>query len=211
MSDEDLRHEDNLIIICGKHHDLIDDRKNEAQWPAELRRQHKRDHENRFRSAERQLIAQFVDSTQATQPTYPKTLKALAKASNWESMFNDPDQIMGITSFIDKLKELPLSEREFAWRLAERMKRRGLDVLPTDDVEGAFNIDSEELKRRMGVLEHHALGSVDDGTGYREWNVSLWSRKHGNNPWIEILEFCEVTRADPAEFIHDLNFGSYDG
>ncbi|MCP3441042.1 hypothetical protein [Bradyrhizobium sp. CCGUVB14] len=126
-------------------------------------------------------------------------------------MYKDPKQIKGIHAFIDKLREVPLSEREFALSLAERMKRRGVDVLPTDDVQGAFNIGAEALKRRMGILDHHGLGSIDEGTGYRTWNVSLWSRKDGDNPWIEILLFCEATNADPREFIHDLNFGLYDG
>jgi hypothetical protein len=211
MSDEERRDEKNLFIVCGKHHDIIDDKNNEAKWPVDLLRSYKRDHENRFKKAERQLIAQFVDSTQVAQPTYPKHLKALAKVSNWESMFNDPDQILGISMFIDKLKEVPLSEREFALKIAERMKRRGLDALPTDDVEGAFNISSEELKRRMDILKHHVLGDIDEAMEYRKWDVSLYRRKHGENPWIEILEFCEATKADPREFIHDLNFGLYDG
>lgn len=211
MTDEDRRAEANLFIICGKHHDIIDDRKNESSWPAELLRKHKRDHENRFKKAERQLIDQFVDSTQIAQPTYPKHLKALATALEWDSMYKDPKQVKGVHAFIDKLREVPLSEREFALSLAERMKRRGVDVLPTDDVQGAFNIGAEALKRRMGILEHHGLGSIDEGTGYRTWNVSLWSRKDGDNPWIEILLFCEATNADPREFIHDLNFGLYDG
>ncbi|MCP3441043.1 hypothetical protein [Bradyrhizobium sp. CCGUVB14] len=75
MTDEDRRAEANLFIICSKHHDIIDDKKNEPGWPPDLLRQHKRDHENRFKKAERQLIDQFVDSTQIAQPSVSEASK----------------------------------------------------------------------------------------------------------------------------------------
>lgn len=211
MTDEQRRSEENLFIVCGKHHDIIDDKKQTATYTPEVLKRYKSDHEARFKRAERQLLEKFIDSTQINQPTHPKHLKALAEATNWPTMHNDPDQITGVRQFIDKLKEVPLSEREFALKLAERMKRRNVSELPTDDVMGAFSITSNELKRRMKILEHHRLGDIDQGTGYQEWVVSLYSRKHGENPWIEILDFCEATGHSTDELVHELNFALYDG
>ena len=67
MTDEERRAEANLFIVCGKH---------EATWLAEKLRALKKAHEDRFKKAERQLLEQFVDTTQINQPIYPKTLKA---------------------------------------------------------------------------------------------------------------------------------------
>lgn len=210
MTDEERRGIDNLFIICSKHHDLIDDKSNIKTYPADLLRKHKRTHENRFKKAERQLIKQFVDTTQIGQPTYPKTLKALARALGDDAMEGREEEIRGVRDFIDSLKELPLTEREFALKLAERMRRRRESELPVDDVMGAFGVSATALKRHMSVLEHHKLGSIDEGF-YNQFHVSLWDREGDSNPWIEILDFCEATGHDTDELIHDLNFGLYDG
>lgn len=210
MTDEERRAIENLFIVCGKHHDLIDDKNNVKNYPADLLRKYKKAHENRFKKAERQLIKQFVDSTQINQPTYPKTLRALAKALDDDQIEGHEEEIRGVRYFIEKMKELPLTEREFALKLGERMRRRGKSDLPVDDVMGAFGISATALKRHMGVLEHHELGSIDEGF-HNEFHVRLWHRERDSNPWIEILDFCEATGHDTDELIHDLNFGLYDG
>ena len=78
MSDEQRRAFENLIVVCGKHHDIIDDPDHEAEFPAELLKEWKQKHEARFRRAEREFIDRYKDSTAATEPTYPATLDALA-------------------------------------------------------------------------------------------------------------------------------------
>lgn len=210
MTDEERRAVENLFIVCGKHHDLIDDKNNIKNYPADLLRKYKKAHENRFKKAERQLIKQFVDTTQINQPTYPKTLKALAEALDDDQMEGHEEEIRGVRYFIEKIKELPLTEREFALKLGERMRRRRKSELPVDDVMGAFGISASTLKRHMGVLEHHELGSIDEGF-HNEFHVRLWHRERDSNPWIEILDFCEATGHDTDELVHDLNFRLYDG
>jgi hypothetical protein len=140
MSDEQRRDISNLFIVCGKHHDIIDDKNNEKDYPADLLGKYKATHEGRFKKAERQLLKQFVDTTQIAQPTYPKHLRALAKATGDRKLADHKEEIRGIHYFIDKLKEFPLQEREFALKLAERMRRRRKDLLPVDDVMGAFKL-----------------------------------------------------------------------
>ena len=129
MNDEQRRDISNLFIVCGKHHDIIDDKNNEKDYPADLLRKYKATHEGRFKKAERQLLRQFTDTTQTATPTYPKHLTALAKALDVKSWPDRDEEIKGVHQFIDKLKELPLQEREFALRLAERMRRRQLELL----------------------------------------------------------------------------------
>jgi hypothetical protein len=212
MSNESRRSFDNLMVVCGRHHDVIDDPANTPAYPVQKLRQFKTDHEGRFKKAERQLLASVVDVTQATQPTYPKTLKALAKALENDEIAGHPDEIDGVREFIQKLKELPLAERDFARKVAERMRRQQRDILPVTDVAGALQIDQKELKQHMDLLNHHRLGRIEDGDEPGQHVVSLQHRQPGgNNPWFEILDFCEATDQSPDRLIHDLNFGLYDG
>jgi hypothetical protein len=211
MSDEDRRGFENLFIVCGKHHDFIDYKENEKDYPAELLRKYKHTHESRFRTAERQLLQQFIDSTQTSQPTYPVHLNALFKALNYSEVEEIEDEVRGIRDFIDNLRELPLTERNFALAVAERMRRRGRDTLPVDDVMGALRLSATALKRHMKLLEDHGLGSIDEGSEPNSYFVTLSERERGGNPWIEILDFCDATGHSSDELVHDLNFALYDG
>jgi hypothetical protein len=210
MTNEERRAFDNLFLVCGKHHDIIDYGPNvKANAPSELRK-YKADHEDRFKRAERQLIEQVTDSTQAALPTYPKTLKRLRNLFDITDYMDVDEEVVGLSKFIDSLKELPLDQREFAIKLAQRMKRQGNDDLPADDVVEAFNLSLEKLKYHMELLEHHGLGEITEGLGYQKYIVRLWDRDPGGNPWVEILEFCEETDSSTSSFIYDLNFAQYD-
>lgn len=210
MSPEARRAFENLLLVCGKHHDIIDYQPNVKAYAAEILRKFKADHEDRFRRAERQLIEQVSDTTQATQPRYPKTMRRYGEVFDVTESMDIEQEIAGLVKFMDRLKELPLEQREFAIKLAERMKRQDIDDLPADDVVGAFKLGQAKLKKHMDLLEHHGLGYITEGFGYQKFIVRLQDRDPGCNPWIEILEFCEKTGASRSSFIYDLNFAQYD-
>ena len=211
MTNEARRGFDNLIVVCGRHHDVIDDPANAAAYTADTLRRYKAAHEGRFKKAERQLLASFTDTTQASRATYPKTLKALATALGVKEIAGHKEEIEGVCEFVRKLNELPLTERDFALKVAERMRRRNADSLPVEDITGALQISDRALKKHMDLLEHHRLGSVDEDHVPGRYLVSLWDREPGGNPWIEVLDFCDATGRNADELIHDLNFGLYDG
>ncbi|MBO4224745.1 hypothetical protein [Bradyrhizobium neotropicale] len=201
MTDDERRAEANLFIVCGKHHDIIDDKSNEADWPAEKLRALKKAHEARFKKAERQLIEQFVDSTQTNQPVYPKTLKEYGKALEEESIQRE---LKDITSFIDKLRELPLKERLFAIKLAERMVRNDTDELDAHTVLSAFNIGRGKFQTMVRIIEDHGLGHIID-RGYNQAGVVL------NDEWLKIYAYCKEANIPPEEIFIDMDFGLLDG
>jgi hypothetical protein len=211
MSNEDRRAFENLLLVCGKHHDIIDHQPNVTTYTVEVLRKYKADHEDRFKRAELQLIAQITDTTQARLPTYPETLKRFGEVFDVTDSMNLDEEVAGLTTFIDRLKELPLEERAFAIKLAERMRRRDVDDLPAEDVVGAFNLGKTRLRQHMTLLEHHLLGDITEGHGYQQYIVRLWDRDPGGNPWIEMLEFCEKTGITIDSLLYDLNFAQYDG
>jgi len=210
MSDEERRAIDNLMVVCGIHHDIIDDEENVDEYPVDKLTRHKREHEDRFKRAERQFVQDFADKTQISAPKYPKNMRRLFSALDYGNAEDDPDELPGIAGFIDKLKELPIEQRTFALRLAERMRRNGEDRLDAEETEAAFELSGREIKRQMGILEHRELGSVEESMTYGRYELRLYDRKPGGNPWIEILSFCEATNTATDDFIYELNFALYD-
>ncbi|MCJ9700180.1 hypothetical protein [Bradyrhizobium sp. SHOUNA76] len=201
MTDEGRRAEANLFIICGKHHDIIDDKKNEADWSPDKLRAIKKAHEDRFKKAERQLIEQFVDATQINQPVYPKTLKAYGEGLDPEDVERE---LKEITDFLNSLKEVPLNERQFAIRLAERMNRLNVDELDVHDTVAAFTIGPTKFKRLMGILEHHGMGHISERAGYNQYDVVL------RDEWLKIYAYCKEQQIPPEDVFLDLNFGLLD-
>lgn len=210
MSNEDRRSIENLFIVCAACHDVIDNKANEKTYSARKLKAYKKKHEDRFRKAELQFIEKYADLTQQAAPNVPKSLKRLSEVIGVRELYKAKDEIDGIREFIGKLRELPLNQRRFALSVAERMKRRGVETLPIDDVALAFGIGHTKLKANMDLIEHHLLGSVDKDFQPGKYVVRLWDRKPAGNPWVEILEFCEQSGDDPEEFIIDLNFLLYD-
>lgn len=210
MTNEQRRAFDNLMLVCGKHHDIIDYPENVEIYRPEVLRNCKAEHEGRFRRAERQLIEQVTDTTQATQPTYPRTMRRIGEVLGVSEMVDHDEEIEGIGSFIDRLKELPLEQRDFAVKLAIRMRRQDAEKLLVEDVTGAFQIGNTKLQNHMRVLDHHGLGGINEGHNYREYFVELWDRKPGGNPWVEMLEFCDQTGVSIDTLVYDLDFSQYD-
>lgn len=93
MSDEQRRAFGNLIVVCGICHDKIDDPDREEEFPAELLRDWKERHEARFKKAEAQFVDRYRDSTAMAEPTFPKTLDALAEALNDEWLRDSEDHV----------------------------------------------------------------------------------------------------------------------
>jgi hypothetical protein len=209
MTDEQRRDFANLIVICGICHDKIDDPKRENEFPAELLREWKERHEARFKKAEAQFVDRYRDSTEIAEPTYPKTLDALATALNDDWLRECEDHIKSLVDFIAKLRRLPLPTRDFATKLARRMKVREKERLPVEDVTDAFDITDEELARLCKQLDDHELGYVDDDFG-KGYVVRLRDLEWGGNPFIEMLDFCDATGIEIERLLYDLNFALFD-
>lgn len=210
MTDENRRDISNLFIVCGNCHDEIDDKDNEADFPPELLRKIKAEHEEIFLKAEEKFVSRYSDSTRSVEPRFPSSLHALADAFKVPELADAEDEIAGVRAFIEKLVETPFPERDFALQLAQRMYRKNVEELPAEDVVSAFNMTPNDLKEAMRVLEHHGLADIDDKWGDGRYVVEFWPRDPDGNPWFELIQFCEIKEIDPKETIRDLDFGIYD-
>lgn len=210
MSNEARRAFENLLVLCGECHDIIDDMAREDEFPASLVKEWKSAHEARFQRAERELIDRYRDATRDAVPTYPATLHALAVALNEPLLRDEQESIDGIREFVDRLRGLPLDVRGFAMEVADRMMRLGKEMLLVDDVQRALNLPDGELKTLVDLLDEHHLGDAYEDFQDR-WHVRLHDREPGGNPFIEIIQFCEATGCPRNTLVYDLNFAVYDG
>jgi hypothetical protein len=200
MTEAERHSASNLFIVCGACHDIVDDPNNEAAYPAPLLRKYKKQHEDRFRKAERQLIAQFVDATQINQPVYPKTLKVYGAELEASGVARE---LKEISAFIDSLKELPLNERQFAIKLAERMDRNGVDELDAHATLSAFRIGQSKFKTMMSIIENNNLGHIAE-RGFNQYAVVL------REEWLKVYAYCREENIPPEDVFIDLNFGLLD-
>lgn len=213
---EQCRHQDNLMVLCGPHHDSVDDVDREEEFPVELLEECKRVHEARFRKAESALLTRYSDMTAATDATHPKSLKGLAAVYDVEQMIDCAEEIGGICLFADQLAGLPHDARGFAFAITKRMRRLGVTELLTGDVERAFDMTTRELKEMIDILEAHQIGEAEENWEGR-WVVTIANRHPHQiglpthcNPFDEIIEYCEATGTDPSRFLEGLDFALYD-
>lgn len=215
-SSEQCRNHENLMVLCGKHHDIVDDIDRIDEFPVSLLEEYKRAHEARFRKAESALIAKYADMTANTEPTYPTNLRGLAKVLDVEEMIDCEDDIDGIRLFVDQLAGLPHDARGFAFEVTKRMRRLGKTELLVGDVERAFDMTREELKEMMDLLEDHQIGEAEENFN-GQWVVTIANRVPHNiglpshcNPFDEIIDYCEATGTDPSRFLENLDFALFD-
>jgi hypothetical protein len=200
MTEAERHSAPNLVIVCGACHDIIDDPNNQSTYPAAMLRKYKKQHEDRFKKAERQLIAQFVDTTQINQPVYPKTLNSYGAGLEAEDVAREQKEI---SKFIDNLKELPLNERQFAIKLAERMDRNGVDELDAHAILSAFNVGRTKFNTMMSIIEDHNLGHFAE-RGFNKHAVVL------REEWLKIYAYCREKNIPPEDVFIELNFGLLD-
>ncbi len=91
MTDEERRHQDNLILLCDKHHCIIDNKENEAEYPVELLKQWKDEHESKQKDFLAKKSSQLL--TQAIKEIAAIELEEANLAEDKKKPFNIPDKI----------------------------------------------------------------------------------------------------------------------
>lgn len=77
-------------------------------------------------------------------------------------------------------------------------------------------MSDKELKDMVDLLEAHNLGGHTEDFEDRTVIVIHDREPSGafgtgaNNPFLELLKFCEETETDPNRFLEDLDFARYD-
>jgi hypothetical protein len=223
QSNDDRRSLSNLVLICAGHHIQIDSKKYEKQWSVAAVRKLKRNHEKQFKGIDNSLQqafkTEFVDTTDALNPTSPGKFRALEdKLPDCILDEEDaPKREVQVNEFVENLRKVPTKERDFILGVIRRAIKLGdadeVISVHVDDIVSAFGMGHTKLKTLGKALERYGVGDIDLVSSLNshedEYHVRIY------NPseylfWFDIAEFCEKSDLDLERIVVDLKFGFLD-
>lgn len=212
MSNEERRQASNLLILCLKHHNSIDDKKLEAKYTVAVVTQMKEMHESRFRASIGTLEAKLVDLTEIVEPIYAKSLGAI-EAYDEDHLVED---LGVINSLLESLAKWPPSVREVLAHCIFHGRIQGYApgeiALTYHELEQSVaGISEGELYRSVRVLEaNQALSFDEDEENPGIWLHGSWT---GEGEWDVFLELKKIAGSDRNRIrraIVDLDFTVFD-
>ncbi|WP_298038939.1 hypothetical protein [uncultured Microbacterium sp.] len=196
LSDEDLRAVANLMLMCPNHHIEVDDKKRLAEFTVEALRAMKEKHEAKFRDAISQMSEEIGDLTDA-EPTYPTSLHAFGIKPDDD--FHD-EELAAVRSAIDRLAKLPPSARQILVVAIGQSKPGGgwgqvLEASAIAVEKIVTNIDREEYRQLLGVLQERNFLDWDDNDGHSVLQIK-GTAKDGSSELNLLLELEAAFRGN---------------
>lgn len=213
LSDEDLRKSSNLLLLCTKHHKVIDNPKLEDGYTVEVVQQMKREHERKYREAIADL-ERIDDLSASEEAQLPINMQAL------EGSFGTQDEVPGsliaMRPWIEAITSQPKAIRDLILiclahgKIDERGTRRVR--VKTTQIEGSVSCSSEEISRYAKHLEDDGLLSIyeDDNIWFFEL-IDPTSDEFGWDMFCELYNLAKKDRAILNRAIIDLDFTVFDG
>lgn len=216
MSNEDRRAFENLVLMCGDHHTIIDS--DDQKYTASQVQKIKADHEAKFReigsTLKRQFVAQYEDTTDYIETKLPKNLKRL-RAFRPECLCDGdvPVVVKELAEYAGRLEKAPLGHREFLLAVFRRAEKLGTDrfgraAVDTDDINGALGIPDDKINKECKALERYGLGGLDE-TEPKVYQVALSDPSDYVTLW-DISAFCKERGIDLRKFLIDVDFSLLD-
>lgn len=216
MSNEQRRGFENLILLCGDHHTVIDS--HAVKYPVAKLHQMKANHEAKFsaiaNTLKRRFTAQYEDATDLIETKLPQTLSSLmAYMSEAFGEGDVPDVIAQLTSYVERLEKAPEQHREFmlaVFRRAEKLDtdHSGQPAVDVDDLKTALNVSGHRIKKEITALERYNLGwlyAPEPGV----YKVVLSNPGDFVYLW-DIAGFCREKQIDMRKFFIDVDFSLLD-
>lgn len=109
MTNEERRSSSNLVLLCGMHHDSVDDPKLVEKYSVEYVRQMKIAHEAKYRTSVAALTGKIGDATVGIDPIYPTNLLVLGVSPEDDE---GEESLALVRDFADRLSTVPPAARE---------------------------------------------------------------------------------------------------
>ncbi|MCU4668593.1 hypothetical protein [Bacillus paralicheniformis] len=208
QTNEQRRSFDNLMLMCKKHHKIIDD-KEEKYTVKELKKM-KEDHEKKFADAVAKLESSIEDITEKQPITHCKTLNRMCDVLKWGT--NSDEELEEMVNLInreaDKLKKLVPATRKLFSIMIKRSQKNSFSIA---EVQKAAALSDKEFKEHYDILvDYHLIDECEKIDDYRY--ISTLSNLDDWEMWSYIKEFCELgnNKVTIEAIINDLNFSLLD-
>lgn len=169
MTNEQRRHYDNLMLMCGTHHTVIDS--DDKTWTVAKLKDLKRAHEAIYTAAIDKLRQQVGDITDGV--TYTPAANGLALLDGQEL---DPSELevsrAEINDFAERLSRIPVDARSLLALIVARGDKTPFHVLhsrwsgefqiPIRVLKSIADCTATQLRQHVEVLEHFELLQCDD-------------------------------------------------
>ncbi|WP_331725858.1 HNH endonuclease [Streptomyces sp. NBC_00470] len=204
---EDLRNFDNLMLLCGVHHDLIDSSVTRHDYTVEYLRAVKQKHEARYRYTVDDIEAEFRDTVSGSLVRPATTMR---RYFAWEGADLEPSEEHEVLELVNR----------FAGRVGglTRMARQVLALVvneQTTDFElvlRRFSADRATLLSVVRELQKAEMVYLHDEFDEDRGQLSLLSGALEGVPelWDELRLFCRDEDVDVKQVLVDLDFSRLD-
>lgn len=204
LTNEQLREPWNLVLMCRKHHKIVDGVDAENRYPVETVRKMKDDHERGYREAMASL-ERILDTSAGNDPKYPANLCAAG--------YGDEDAAVDIEMmrpWVEAIAKQPLGVRDLiALIVIHSDARRAHSSTTSVQIAGVASVSEAEIYRRVKHLEADGLLDVnlDEEPGVVFFDLLDPSRSEAG--WDLFSALWDATNGDPElirQAIVDLDF-----
>ncbi len=169
MSNEQRRHYDNLLLMCGTHHTVIDN--DDTTWTVGRLRELKRTHEAIYTAAVDQLRRQVGDVTEGVTFTPAANGLAIFEADELDAAQQEESRTE-INHFGERLSRIPGDARSLLALIVTRGEKTpahelysswsGEIQIPVRVLKSLADCTAPQLRQHVEVLEHFELLHRDD-------------------------------------------------
>lgn len=215
LNNEELREASNLLLLCNRHHRVIDLKKNESIYTVEAVRKMKEKHEKKYRNAIASLD-RIVDISDGEKISYPTNLKALPGYNDDDNAEELATTLRCMRPWINAIAKQPLPIRDLLKMCLKHGHPKGyteakfIEVKFTQ-IEGVAQISSSDLAKRVLHLEDDDLliSYRDEGINYLRLNDPT----SGEIGWDLFYDLYKLNINNPKAVkfaIIDLDFTVFD-
>jgi len=205
---EQLRDFDNLMLLCGVHHDLIDSSVTRDNYTVEYLRAVKQKHEGTYRYTVDDIEAEFRDTVNGFLVRPATTMR---RFFDWEDADQDPSDEQDVLELVNR----------FAGRVGglTRMARQVLALVvheETTDFELVLRRFSAKCTTLLSVVRELQKAEMvylhDEEYDEDRGQLSLLggALEGVSEMWDELRGFCLDEKVDLKEILVDLDFSRLD-
>ena len=212
MTNEERRGFENLMLMCGTHHDVID--ADVVTWTVDRLRDVKANHETTYATAVDQLRETIGDVTEGTAW---RSASNLGRLTSLDSL-TDQEVAVSIQTTDDlarRLAAVPLAARSLLALIVKRGevvdRASGEVAIPAWLLEEIANCSRGDLYRQINVLEHAGFGFIDEP--YEAPTEVVVRSTPPEVGWPVFAELKELALEDPSvvhRMIVDLDLTALD-
>lgn len=165
LTSEELRAPENLLLVCQKHHKVLDNKQNESKYTVKRMQEIKSNHEQRFREAFSGL-ERIVDTSMGFTIQFPTNLRALEGSA--ENTHELEQNLKDMEPFFRGIAKQPPGMRDLLrlillhGEIGKLTWKRDQVSVEFSQIEGVAQLSQDEIVRRAKHLELAGLLLVED-------------------------------------------------